>query len=272
MYQLHISQQGALVKNYRIREYDSSDVPALKALWQAVFGDPSSLLDRFFLLLPQIGSCCIAESEGHIIGAAYILTDFVLRNLGQTDRRCAYLYAVATEETWRGNGIGRAVSIGAADLGRNRGAEMICTLPAEKSLYDWYASILNLTHTSTRSVFFSRENSLLIEPESFSLRPVSESVYLSRREELLRKTPHIIPGTAVFSFQAELCRTYGGGLYQWHDGVLCAYVEEDSIKVVEFLSYDGRMPSWLVPERQDSCYICSDMAFPDGIVWNLTLD
>ena len=260
------------MKEYRIREYVPSDISNLKALWHSVFGDPSSLLDRFFHLLPQMGTCCLAESEGRVIGAAYILTNFLLRIPGQTDQRCAYLYAVATEETWRGNGIGRAVSIGAAALGREMGAEVICTLPAEKSLYHWYASILNLKFVSMCPSFSSDETALLYDPVSFSLFPVSETEYLICREGLLRNRPHIVPGSAVFSFQTALCQTYDGGLYRWREGLFCAYREGHEIKVVEFLSPDTRLPFWLVQNRQERCSVCTDAALPDRTVWNITLD
>ena len=260
------------MKDYRIREYQYSDIPALQALWQSVFGDPPVLLERFFVLLPHMGTCCLAEADSCIVGAAYILNDFLLRNPGQRDQRCSYLYAVAAEESWRGNGIGRAVSVGAADMGRQAGAEIICTLPAELSLYDWYSSILDLNFVSKRFLYYSPNHTLLHDDFFAALSPVTEEYYLQRREELLQNVPHVVPGNTVFSFQNELCHIFGGGIYQWKDSLLCAYEDEGNVKIVEFLSADPAPPFWLLRHPEKQRYVCSDIRLPDDTVWNLTLD
>ena len=121
-----------------IREIRTEDQPSLVELWHHVFGDPVSYVEEFFCILPEIGSGVAAFENGRLLGAAYIITAGELCESGQI-RRCGYLYAVAVDPAARGRGLGGRLSQAAAALGRERGAALICTLPAEPGLYAWYA-------------------------------------------------------------------------------------------------------------------------------------
>ena len=129
-----------------LRESAPRDTAQLRQLWCDVFGAPPELVDAFFSLLPGMGCGCVAERESRVVGAAYLIDGFTLLQPGKEPLRCGYLYAVAVHPAARGHGIGAAVSRGAAGLGRERGAELICTLPAEDTLYRWYGEILSLTY------------------------------------------------------------------------------------------------------------------------------
>lgn len=56
-----------------INEYRQEDIPSLKRLWTETFGDASELVDRFFELLPSMGTGLVADSGGELLGAAYLL-------------------------------------------------------------------------------------------------------------------------------------------------------------------------------------------------------
>ena len=161
------------MNNCLFREYCPDDLPSLKSLWVRVFGDPPALVDDFFRLLPRMGNCFIAEENGSLLAMASVITGFQLYHPGRALDRCAYLYAVATEEAARGRGLGAAVSRGAAELGRQAGAELLCTLPAEQHLYDWYRDILSLRHVSARTLRFAAEL-----PERTVLTPAERSTRL----------------------------------------------------------------------------------------------
>ena len=45
-----------------INEYRQEDIPSLKRLWTETFGDAPELVDRFFELLPSMGTGLVAES------------------------------------------------------------------------------------------------------------------------------------------------------------------------------------------------------------------
>ena len=246
-----------------LRESAPQDTDQLRQLWCDVFGDPPELVDAFLSLLPGMGCGCVAERDGRILGAAYLIDGFTLLQPGKAPLRCGYLYAVAVHPDARGHGIGAAVSRGAAELGRKRGAELICTLPAEESLYRWYGEILSLTHQSTRRVFSCDELP--------GARPLEASEYLLRREALLRDTPHAVPNASVMEFSASLCRACGGGLYALDDMLFCAYRIQNRWVMPELLplSAADRIAGL---SSSVHAYLCADRPLPDGLIWNLTLD
>ena len=247
-----------------LRETLLQDSEQLKELWCDVFGDPPELVDAFLSLLPGMGCGCVAEHDGRILGAAYLIHGFTLLRPGKAPLRCGYLYAVAVRPEARGRGLGAAVSRGAAELGRLHGAELICTLPAEESLYRWYGEILSLTHTSTRRVF--SRGAL-----PAGVQPLEADEYLRRREALLCGIPHVLPSGAVMDFEAALCRISGGGLYALDDMVFFAYPDKGRWVIPELLplSAADRIPGL---NTEVLPYLCADRPLPEDLVWNLTFD
>ena len=61
-----------------LRESLPQDAEQLKRLWCDVFGDPPELVDAFLSLLPEMGCGCVAEHDGRILGAAYLIHGFTL--------------------------------------------------------------------------------------------------------------------------------------------------------------------------------------------------
>ena len=248
-----------------LRPYEAEDQAQLKDLWCRVFGDPPSLTEEFFRLLPEMGSCFVAEQAGEILGAAYLIDGLALLSPGEKTVRCGYLYAVAVDAAARGQGIGAAVSRGAAALGRARGAELLCTLPAELSLYRWYEEILSLRWQSTRKRW--RSNMLSADAEK-----LTASDYCLRREAILQNVPHMAMNDAAMTFQQRLCEAYGGGLYHADGLLFCAYQEDCQWVIPELLA---DCPEAVLPEAffaETLPYVCSDLPFPDGFIWNLSFD
>ena len=247
-----------------IRAADSGDTGQLVTMWQDIFGDPPALIEDFLSLLPRMGSGCVAERGGKILGAAYLIHGFTLSCPGAIPKRCGYLYAVAVDRSARHCGLGRMVSRGAGRLGRQNGIEILCTLPAEESLYRWYDEILSLHYRTMRTTYTCRELP--------AASPLSAEDYLAIRESLLQGHPHVILNDAAMAFQQKLCEAYGGGLFRFEDGIFCASFESDHYIIQELLLADSARP---VPEiflPVTRSYLCSDVSFPDGLIWNLTFD
>ena len=252
------------MNNIHLREYRTDDLPSLKTLWVRVFGDPPGLVDDFFRLLPGMGSCFVAEDGDSLLAMASVITGFHLLLPGEAPRRCAYLYAVATEETARSRGLGAAVSRGAAELGRKAGAEILCTLPAENSLYDWYWDILSLRHVSSRTLFHS---DALPEKE-----PLSSAEYGSLREALLHDEPHVMLNRNALEFQGRMCASYGGGMFASGESVFCGYADGSRWVIQEWLGPDAALralPGFL---EKNCPHLSSDAALPAGCIWNLSFD
>ena len=260
-----------------IRPVRPSDAGTLAALWHRVFGDPEELALAFLELLPELGGGVTAEERGKLLGAAYAVTDL---SLGE--RRAAYLYAVAVLPEARGLGLGKELTRAAAALGRERGADFVCTLPANAGLYPWYERLIG-----TRWVLCRRE-------ERFSaaagpaVRPLSPEDYGRVREELLAGRCHMRPGLSVLRYEKANCRAFGGDLLAVGAGIAAAYREGEETLIRELLAPAGADRGTLAsavaahlgtgqalllsPAPSGTPYIAADRPLPADCVWGLALD
>ena len=229
------------MSDFTVREYRQTDIPALTALWHGVFGDSEALISAFFRLLPGMGTGAVAELHGKIVGAAYAITDltldgkivgaaYTITDLSLDGAAAGYIYAVAVEKSARRRGIGEAVTQKARELAAQRGAKIICTLPAEAGLYPWYERIIGTYHRLHRTF-----TELTCEPIC-AVDPLSAGEYAARREKLLAGKPHIVCGHAAMEFEEELCRTYGGGLYSVKDGICAVLRDGDTAFMHEIIA------------------------------------
>lgn len=265
-----------------IREIFPTDVPALSALWQQVFGDSKALIADFFRLLPQMGAGVAALAEGKPVGAAYALTGMELTGGQAVPKTCGYLYAIAVEESCRGWGLGRALTLAAAEKARALGAELICTLPAEASLYSWYKDILGV-----KAALFRLERRIKSKP-LLPCRSIGADEYLLQREALLSGRLHLRLSSACLAFQHCLCLEYGGGFYEVGGGLAAAYREGNTGMIRELLCPPGREPEsaasvgaalgteqvlLYTPSHEGLPYIAAEAeSLPANCVWNLSFD
>lgn len=214
--------------DFALRPYRPEDIPALAELWRKTFGDGKHLIKEFFRLLPDMGIGVAAIAEGQVVGGAYAVTGLELLEAGKPPVMCGYIYAVAVDESCRGRGIGRALTLRAAELARRRGAELICTLPAEASLYPWYESILGVRRALDRTV-------RPVKSEAAPCVRLSAEEYRLRRERLLEGRPHLRLSLPCLSFQQALCEEYGGGLFACGSGIAAAYTDGERSFIRELL-------------------------------------
>lgn len=246
----------------------------LISLWADVFGDPPALPARFLEELPSLGFGVAAVEGGHVLGAAYGVDAFSLR-----EERCLYLYAVAVRPEQRGRGLGAALSRAVFEQGKQRGAVYRCTEPAEPGLFAWYGRILGVY-----PVLYREERELIAAP-GLPARPVGPEEYFTRREALLADTPHVAYTSALLRVEAESCRLSGGGLYAVGEGLAAACRDGEKAVIRECIGPE--------PERQAAAVgallgvdrallrrmggsgtplLAGEGPFPPGTVWDLTLD
>ncbi len=263
-----------------IREYTKDDTSALKALWCGVFGDPPELVDSFFELLPSMGTGFAAELDGEIFGAAYVLDAF-LHLPDSSTKKLAYIYAVAVDETLRGQGLGAELTRACMRNAWEYSADVCCTLPAEDSLYDWYESRCGLAPAS-----FCRYETVAAAPEMRGIRRLNADEYGFMREDMLKVTAHVGFYYGYLRFQEEIFTSSGGGFFEYRGGIACGYVENGTLYIKEALRDSAEFIPALCSvlgaqkavirrasgsgERYIAAYRKAD--FPPDTVWNLTLD
>ena len=266
----------------KLREYSRGDIPALCALWESVFGDKAELIQEFFRLLPDMGFCAVAELDGEIVGMASVLTALALVRPGGEDARCGYVYAVATAPLFRGRGLGAALTEKVCELAKAAGASLLCTLPAEDSLYPWYEKIMGVRCALYRQSFETAP--VAGQP----VRRLSAGEYLERREALLAGKTHLRVSSAVIEFAEQFYSVYGGGLFLCGDSLCAAYGDKNCIYIKELISPDGRNEAaaaalgaflgadrivYSLPSESGDKYISAlPGAVPSDCVWNLSFD
>ena len=112
-----------------------ADLPRLRQLWQAVFGDSDAFLDLFFSTAFSPDHCMCIQSEQQIVAAAYWMD---CSFSGQT---AAYVYAVVTAPEHRGQGHCRKLMDA---IHRQLSEDGYCgslLVPAEDSLRQMYAAM-----------------------------------------------------------------------------------------------------------------------------------
>ena len=267
---------------WRIREYAPGDVPALSLLWRDVFGDPLSFTAAFFSLLPDMGSAVVAEMDGKIVGGASVINGFELLGRGKKRQIVGYIYAVMVHPACRGLGIGKALTLEAAELARRRESELVCTLPASPSLYGWYRKLLGVECVLHRRRF---------ETACVAGEPVMElsaTEYLMWRDTLLRGRAQLRPSHPTMEFERQFCRQLGGGLYACASGICAAYLDEGVCVIKELICSDAdREPIaaavgahlgaercvYYLGAREGEAYLAAPPgSVPADCVWNLTFD
>ncbi len=265
---------------YGIREYARNDIGALKALWCGTFGDSPELVDSFFELMPSMGTGFVAEFDGEIFGAAYVLDAFL--NLpDKSSKKIAYIYAVAVDESARGQGIGAELTRACMRNAWEYGADICCTLPAEESLYGWYESNCGLTAAS-----YCKYETVEASAEIDGIRRISSEEYSFVREDLLKGLPHVSFYYGYLCFQEEIFLSANGGFFEYNGAIACGYIENGRFLIKEALGdCSDFIPSLCSSlgakdalirhasssgDRYIATYQKKD--FPENTVWNLTLD
>ena len=202
----------------------ANQIPGLRQLWQQAFGDTKVFLDGFFATGFSPHRCrCITEN-GQIVAALYWF------DCEFHEKPVAYLYAVATAESFRGKGFCRRLMeethAHLAFLGYT-GAILV---PASKALFNFYARIGYALFSTLR------EFSCFPGEQVEMLRQISPEEYARLRRNMLPENGVIQDG-ATLAFLGTYASFYTG------DGLLLAAVsDEDTVFVPELLGDPGRAP------------------------------
>lgn len=162
-----------------------AQLPQLRTLWKAAFGDEDDFLDAFYSIAYSPDRCRCLELDGRIAAALYWFENTC------NGARFAYIYGVATDPEYRGRGLCRALMEDAREILHAQGFDGIMLYPASESLSRMYAK-MGYTHCTTVTEFTCEasdeaESLLLVEKDEYaSLRRMllPEGGVLQEREDL----------------------------------------------------------------------------------------
>lgn len=107
-------------------------LPGLRSLWKAAFGDDDSFLDIFFSTAFSPDRCrCITE-QGQVTAALYWFEVFC------GDQKFAYLYAIATDPGYRNRGLCRALVEDTKQVLKSAGFHGLLLVPQDEPLAAMY--------------------------------------------------------------------------------------------------------------------------------------
>lgn len=202
-------------------------VPRLRALWKQAFGDGDDFLDSFFSLCFSPRRCRCVLREGEVVSALYWF-DFTCR-----DQKMAYLYAVATREDYRHQGLCRALLADTRQVlkAQGYGAAVLC--PENPELARMYGV------QGFQPVCKITELTLPAGKRPVSLRRVSPEEYAALRPRFLPEGG-AQPEECFFKLLARDAELFAGT-----DFLLAARQQADTLFALELLGNSEAAPEIL---------------------------
>lgn len=149
-----------------------AQIPALRKLWKQAFGDTDAFLDLFFSTAYAPRRCRCITVQGQIVAALYW---FLCHD---EEESYAYIYAVATDPAFRGQGLCRRLMDDTHNLLKEQGYAGAVLVPGEPGLFDMYEK-MGYTDLSGADSFD------LAAGTPISMRQVTAEEYAAARRDLL---------------------------------------------------------------------------------------
>ena len=201
------------------------DIPALRKLWQEAFGDINEFLDIFFKTAFDCDRCrCIFDSE-NIVAALYWFDCL------HEDKPIAYIYAIATAISHRGQGLCHKLMHDTHLHLTNLGYQAAILVPGSKELFNFYEKLGYQTGSSIRN--FDCEASR----DDLALYPIDKYEYARLRKFLLPPGSVIQEKENLDFLQKQVT------FYMGHGFLLAAYGENDTLHAIELLGDTSTAPA-----------------------------
>lgn len=211
-------------------------VPALRRLWQQAFGDTDAFLDGFFDAGFSPDRCrCIIED---VPIAALYWFDCTWEN-----KKLAYIYAVATEEDLRGQGLCRVLMENTHLYLKLEGYAGTVLVPGTPGLVDMYRKF------GYRSFCPAEITTVAAAGSALPVSTVSAQEYAKKRLAYLPESA-VNHGQESFGFLSAFCSFYAGDHF-----LLCAAREESTLFIQEFLGDTEKIPGILTALQAEKALV-----------------
>lgn len=220
-----------------IRPARPEEIPRQKELWKLAFGDDDAYIDYFYAHGEESQVLLLLE-DGVVWTMVALFPVTVTLPQGES-LSSAYIYALATHPDARKKGFGRFILNYVDFYLQESGKDCVTIVPAEPSLYKYFATTGFEPTFSTRKVELLRD--MVARPgEGDTITPVSPAEYNALREQLLDGNLRVTYSEALIAYQQGLSRMERGDLFHLtvsgKEGLAAAeYLDEDTVLVKELL-------------------------------------
>ena len=201
-----------------------SQIPQLRELWKEAFGDTDAYLDLFFGTAYSPDRCRCVTIGGQVASALYWF------NCRFDRKPVAYVYAVATAQTHRHQGLAAALLQNTHRHLKESGYAGAILVPASASLFDLYEK--QGYHSGSEFAEFHAE----ADGSPLPLKQLSWTEYVRLRTPLLPQNA-VLQDSITMEFLAAQAQ-----FYQGQDCLLCATKDGDTLLVKEFLGDPAAAP------------------------------
>ena len=204
-----------------------SQDPQLRSLWQEAYGDEDAFMDAFFEKGFSRQRCRCVTWNDRCVAALYWF-DCLWEG-----KKVAYLYAIATDQLFRGKGFCRALMENTHTHLQSLGYAGAVLVPAQEGLFSLYEKL-------GYRVFCGKELWQPVAAQAgVALEKIGPAAYRAYRDALLPEGS-IMHTDAALAFAGSYARFYRG------EGVLlCAAVEEETAYFQEYLGSRDALPGVL---------------------------
>ena len=119
-------------------DFLSNEIEQLVSLWQEAFGDTREDVEAFINTLYSPKNTIVLKENGEIVSAVYLVDAQISSEDGNT-LNGYYFCCAATRKSCRGKGLMSQIIERVKQTGKDRGKDFIALIPANQSLFDFYA-------------------------------------------------------------------------------------------------------------------------------------
>ena len=206
---------------------DTPPVAQLEQLWQQAFGDPEEFIDAFF----RTGfspNRCRWICKGDKVAAMLFWFDCYCWG-----EKLAYLYGVATEESFRGQGLCHSLMEDTHTYLTGKGYAGTVLVPGNEGLFRFYEGM------GYRPFGGMREFSCAAAEKSCALRAIDQEEYAALRRRVLPQGGVVQEAETLDFLQTQV------NFYAGEDFVMAAVVEDDRLFAPELLGNTSAAPQVL---------------------------
>lgn len=204
-----------------------AQIPGLRDLWKEAFGDTDAFLDHFYHTGFSKDRCRCICLDGKILAALYWF------DCRWQDRNLAYIYAVATAKSHRGQGLSRKLMENTQTLLLSLGYSGVVLVPAEPSLFAFYEKM------GYRCFGGIRQWQCAAGEKAITLKALTATQYAQLRQPML-PAGSVLQEGALLNFLSTYAR-----FYQGDDFLLCCADDGGKLLGYELLGNTDAAPGIL---------------------------